>query len=154
MGLSGWILTKERITDIENFKDDIMRILERFPCECHAYKENDEYFISIVENNDEYGVSMYAADYDTPEDIPICDGQGYYCAIYIEKLGEDEQLNMLLEFMYYYLKLYPDHVFSIMEESIGFILNQTLILYTKAGIGRTGVLYSLQDRKRISVKCV
>ena len=111
MGLSGWILTKERVTDIEIFKDDIMRILERFPCECHAYEKNDEYFISIVENNDEYGVSMYASDYDTPQDIPFCNDKIYYCAIYIETLGDDEQLKMLLEFMHYYLKLYPDHVF-------------------------------------------
>ena len=111
MGLSGWILTKERINDIDSFKDDIMMILERFTCECHAYEENDEYFISIVENNDEYGVSMYASDYDTIQEIPFCDDQDYYCAIYIEKLGDDEQLNMLLEFMYYYLKKYPDHVF-------------------------------------------
>ena len=43
--------------------------------------------------------------------IPFCDDQTYYCAIYIENLGDDEQLNMLLEFMYYYMKLYPEHVF-------------------------------------------
>lgn len=112
MGLSGWILTKERTADIDNFKNDIMGILERFPCECHAYKKNDEYFISVVENNDENGVSMYASDYDTPQGIPFCNDRIYYCAIYIEKLDDDAQLNMLLEFMYYYLKLYPEHVFS------------------------------------------